>query len=179
MRSRFRFVDLENQLYFMTFTVVAKIPVFTNSKYMDVIINNFKFYRENENLKIFYYVIMDNHIHLVASHEKNISRIIQNFKKFTAKEILILLKTDSREWILYLLKYYKKKYKIESKYQFWQEGSHPEMIINLNMLNQKADYIHKNPVKRGLVAEEQDWLYSSARNLYGLSNVFEVDQLEF
>ena len=179
MRSRFKFVDLDNQLYFITFSIVEKIPVFTNSKYMRVIIDNFNFYRENKGLKIFYYVIMDNHIHLVASHEKNISLIIQSLKKYTAKEILNLLKTDSREWILYLLKYFKKKYKKESTYQFWQEGSHPEMILNLKMLNQKADYIHQNPVKRGLVAEEQDWLYSSARNIHRLSNVFEVDQLEF
>ncbi|HHE38394.1 MAG TPA: hypothetical protein ENL20_07450 [Candidatus Cloacimonetes bacterium] len=179
MRSRFKFVDLENQLYFMTFTVVANIPVFTSSGYMDIIIENFKFYRDNENLKIFYYVIMDNHIHLVGSHHDNIARIIQSLKKYTAKEILKLLETDSRQWILYLLKYFKKKYKKESTYQFWQEGSHPEMIFNLKILNQKANYIHQNPVKRGLVEEEQDWLYSSARNIHGLSNIFEVDQIEF
>ena len=162
----------------MTFSVIAKIPVFTNSMYMNVIIDNFKFYRENQGLKIYFYVIMDNHIHLIASHDENIGYVIQNLKKFTAKEILGLLKRDTREWILYLMRYYKKKYKTRSQYQFWQEGSHPQMILSWDMLKQKAEYIHMNPVKRGLVLEAEDWLYSSARNVAGMESVFEVDIVE-
>ncbi len=52
------------------------------------------------------------------------------------------------------------------------------MIQTQEMYNQKVEYIHNNPVKRGLVYEDRDWYYSSARNLYGLKNPFKVDVLD-
>ncbi len=48
----------------------------------------------------------------------------------------------------------------------------------MNMLNQKINYIHLNPVKRGFVTEPEDWYYSSARNFAGENNPFKVDELE-
>ena len=179
MRTRYKFSEVKNQLYFVTVSVIEKIPVFTNSTYMDVLIDNMKFYRKQEDLKIYYFVIMDNHMHLIVLQKDNISRVLQNFKSYTAKEILKLLEKDKRKWILYLMEYFKKDYKRDSKYQFWQEGSHPQLIHSWDMLRQKANYIHFNPVKRGLVSEPADWLYSSARNFEGKESIFEVDELEF
>jgi len=178
MRSRYKFDDSQNQLYFVTLTVVAKIPVFTNSRYMNVLIDNLKFYRRKEGLKIFYYVIMDNHIHMIISHGENTGGIIRNYKSYTAKEMLNFLKKDERKWIIYLMEHYKKQYKTESRYQFWQEGSHPKLIQSLEMLRQKIEYIHFNPVKRGLVLEPEDWLYSSARNFSDKGSIFELDEIE-
>jgi len=178
MRSRYKFGDSQNQLYFVTLTVIAKIPVFTNSKYMNVLIDNFEFYRKNEGLKIFYYVIMDNHVHMIILHEDHVGVILKNYKSYTAGKILSYLKKDERRWIIYLMEKYKKQYKTESKYQFWQEGSHPQLIQSWEMLKQKVDYIHFNPVKRGIVSEPEDWLYSSARNFSDRETVFEVDEIE-
>ncbi|MDO9578691.1 MAG: transposase [Candidatus Cloacimonadales bacterium] len=178
MRSRYKFIDSEKAPYFLTFSVIERIPVFTNSKYCDVIIENFEFYRKERGLQIFNYVIMDNHVHAIMFHENEIGKVVQDFKKYTAKQILELLENDSRSWIKYLMKFFKKPHKTKSTYQFWQEGSHPELIQNQEMYNQKVDYIHNNPVKRGLVLESKDWYYSSARNLYGLDNPFEVDVID-
>ena len=177
MRSRYKFVDSNNSLYFLTFTVIGKIPVFINSKYCDVIIENFEFYRRKRGLQTFSYVIMDNHVHVIMSHYEDISKVVQDFKKYTAKLMLQLLQTDSRYWIKSLMKFSKKPYKTKSIYQFWEEGSHPELIQNQKMFNQKIEYIHNNPIKRGLVWEDRDWYYSSARNLYGLKNPFDINVL--
>ena len=177
MKSRYKFVDGDG-FYFLTFTVIKKIPIFTNKKYFDTIISNFEFYRNQYGLKIFYYVIMDNHIHLICKSDKEISQSIRKMKSYLSKEFISLLKKDSRSWILDLLKFYKKEHKKNSKYQLWDEGSHPEKIVNLKMLNQKANYIHFNPVKRGFVNEPKDWFYSSARNIESLENPFQVDEIE-
>jgi hypothetical protein len=76
------------------------------------------------------------------------------------------------------LAYYKKRHKTKSDYQVWQEGYHPELITSEPMLKQKMDYIHHNPVKRGLVAAPEHWLYSSARNyLLGDSAIIRLDPL--
>lgn len=178
MRSRYKFIDSENSLYFLTFTVIEKIPVFTNSKYCDIIIENFEFYRQKHGLRIFNYIIMDNHIHVIMFHNENISKVVQDFKKYTAKQILELLEHDSRHWIKSLMKFFKKPHKTKLIFQFWEEGSHPILIQGQKMFNQKVEYIHNNPVKLGLVLEDKDWYYSSARNLYGLENPFKVDLLD-
>ena len=53
--------------------------------------------------------------------------------------------------ILEQLSFYKKARKTDRAYQFWQEGIHPEWIQNKEMMRQKIEYVHRNPVKRGYV----------------------------
>ena len=177
MRDRYKIIE-KDQLYFLTMSVVEMISIFTNPDYMNIIIENFQFYQKEQHLKIYSYVIMDNHLHIIASHKDNLVQKIQNFKSFTAKKILKKLQSDKKKWVLDLFELYKKKYKIKSKYQFWQEGNHPKQIQNVEMFNQKVEYIHYNPVKRGLVSNELDWIYSSARDFAGLEGIFGLDKLD-
>ncbi len=161
MRSKYKIIDNE-QIYFVTSTIVQWVPIFTSEKYFQILINSLNFSVEKQNLEIYAWVIMDNHFHLVCS-SPNISSIIQGIKRYTAKRIITQLKYDNKNWLLNLFKYYKATYKRNSKYQVWQEGFHPKMIINEEMFRQKIEYIHYNPVRRGLVAKPEDWLYSSAK----------------
>jgi hypothetical protein len=48
------------------------------------------------------------------------------------------------------------------------------LIQNDDMMRQKIDYIHDNPVKRGFVDEPRHWRYSSARNYEGQPGLIEV-----
>ncbi len=72
------------------------------------------------------------------------------------------------------LRGHKAAHKVDREYQFWQEGSHPEMIQDENMMWQKLEYIHNNPVKRGYVDEPTHWRYSSARNYANQSGLLPV-----
>ena len=175
MRSRYKF-SIEKGLYFVTSTIVEFIPVFTSEKYFQIIINSFEYCRTNKGIKIFAYVIMDNHFHLLISGE-NLSDKIRSIKRHTAKEIIEHVKRDNKLWLLNQFKFYKKKYKKESNYQVWQEGAHPQIITTVDVAEQKMNYIHYNPVKRGLVKEPQDWKYSSAGNYYYGKGVIEIESL--
>jgi len=73
------------------------------------------------------------------------------------------------------LEYYKKPFKNDQKYQFWQEGSHPEKIIDRDMLNQKLEYMHYNPVTRRYVDEPAYWRYSSYRNYIGEKGLLPIE----
>ncbi|MGR3319469.1 MAG: hypothetical protein ACUZ8O_13455 [Candidatus Anammoxibacter sp.] len=73
----------------------------------------------------------------------------------------------------------KKKYKSGSRHQFWQEGSHPQLIEDVVVLKQKVEYMHMNPVKRGLVRLPEHWFYSSAANESKMEYAFVVDEIEF
>ena len=52
----------------------------------------------------------------------------------------------------------KKAHKSNRSHQFWQEGVHPELIQG----DEKIEYIHDNPVRRGLVKSQTDYRWSSA-----------------
>ena len=76
--------------------------------------------------------------------------------------------------ILEQLAFYKKAHKNDRAYQFWQEGVHPELIQNDEMMRQKIDYIHLNSVKRGYIDKAEHWRYSSARDYLGQQGLLEV-----
>jgi putative transposase len=160
MRTRYKVAN-DKCLYFVTSTVVEWIPIFTSEKYYNILINTIKYYQLNNNLEVLAYVILPEHFHLIIRCE-NLVKTIQLIKMYSAKQIINELKMDNNIGVLEKLHLYKKSYKINSDYQIWQEGFHPQEIIDEKMYEQKVNYIHYNPVKRGLVSEITDWKYSSA-----------------
>jgi hypothetical protein len=63
---------------------------------------------------------------------------------------------------------------LRNNYSDGSDGSHPQLIDNREVLKQKLDYIHYNPVKRGYVDNPTDWRYSIARNYAGISGLIPV-----
>jgi REP element-mobilizing transposase RayT len=155
---------------------VEWIPVFTKREYFEVIIDSLKFAQKKKGLKLFSYVILDNHFHMIIS-ANGISKTVQSIKAYSAKQILKLLHYQRKFWLLNQFRYYKKRFKPQSTYQVWQEGYHPKLIRGMRMFNQKMNYIHNNPVKLGLVDRPEYWRYSSARNiLLGDHSVITIDR---
>ena len=176
MRSRYQVVK-NNGVYFITSTIVEWISVFTKKEYFDIVIQSLSYCRQNKGLKLFAYVVMDNHVHFIAS-ANNLSQIMKDFKSYTAREIIKTAQTDDRKWLLNQFEFYKKKYKTDSEYQVWQEGFHPQMIMEEDVFRQKVEYIHNNPVKRGFVEQAEHWIYSSARNYVNGEGCIEIDLIE-
>lgn len=170
-RSRYKIVD--NELpHFVTLTVLHWIPVFTRPETVSILLDSLKHLTE-EGLKLYAFVILENHMHLVVQ-SKQLGHDLARFKSYTSKELLAYLHQYNVVRILDQLAFYKKAHKIDRAYQFWQEGCHPEWIQNVEMMRQKVDYIHQNPVKRGYVDRPEHWRYSSARNYLGQNGVIDV-----
>ncbi|MBT7589861.1 MAG: transposase [Candidatus Scalindua sp.] len=178
MRTRYQILDSNsNSVYFITSTIVEWIPVFTKQEYFEIIINSLSYCRENKGLKLYAYVILDNHVHLICSAD-NLTQIIKYFKSHTAREIIKAAEVDRKKWLLNQLEFYKKKYKKDSKHQVWQEGYHPQIITEEDIFKQKVEYIHNNPVKKGLVEDVEHWIYSSAKNYLCGEGRIEIDLIE-
>ena len=176
MRTRYRITE-NSSPYFLTCTIIEWLPVFTRQPYFEIVIDCLKYCRERKRLKIFAYVIMDNHLHLVAEGER-LEEIIKEFKSYTAQGIIKLATEEGKDWLLNQFEFFKARHKKESRYQVWQEGYHPQLISSEEMLRQKVEYIHENPVKAGLVERQEDWVYSSARSYLGEAGVLEIDEIE-
>jgi len=126
-----------------------------------------------DGLKVYAYVVLENHCHFVLQSDV-LDRDISRLKSWTARQLIEYLVENNVSRILEQLAFYKKAHKKDRAYQFWQEGVHPELIQNDEMMRQKIDYIHQNPVKRGYVDEAAHWRYSSARNYAGQEGLLEV-----
>ena len=95
--------------YFVTFTVVEWIDIFTRPIYRDILVASLNYCIKHKGLVVYGWVIMSNHIHLIIStktYQENISEIIRDFKKFTSGEIVWAISSDResrREWMLSLM----------------------------------------------------------------------------
>ncbi len=171
-RSRYKF--FENQIpYFMTCTIVNWLPLFSSPPIVKIIFDSLTFLQVNQRLILYAYVIMENHLHLIAA-AADLSKEIGDFKSYTARKIIDYLIERKAEKILEQLNALKLKHRTDRNYQFWQEGSHPEQIQDADMMVQKINYLHYNPVKKGYVDEPIHWRYSSARNYADLPGLLEV-----
>jgi len=153
-RSRYKIYEPTHP-HFVTCTILNWLPIFTRKESVDILIQSLKHLQKEENLKLYAYVFLENHIHLIVQSD-DIGRSMRHFKSFTAKELLKLLQR-------------------ERTYQLWQEGYQPKLIQTDGMMINKIKYIHHNPVKRGYVNDAIHWRYSSARDYEGIDGIIEVE----
>lgn len=173
----------QNELHFLTFTVVGWVDIFTRKIYRDIIMESLEYSIKERGLLLFAYVVMSNHLHLIARTENpvGLSAVIRDFKKFTSKKILKTIqespKESRKEWMLQLFSDYGKNNKNNSEYQFWTQHNKPMELVSPKWINQKLHYIHLNPVKAGWVELPEEYLYSSAKNYVGLEGLIPVEIL--
>lgn len=168
----------QSALYYLTLQVVQWADLFTRPVYRDIVIDSFKFCQQNKGLEIFAYVIMSNHIHLLARGQNiNLSDILRDMKRHTSKRIIEAITGENesrREWLLMIFSYAAKSHIRNNEYQVWTHENHPEEIYSNSFIEQKIDYIHNNPVRSRIVAKAEDYLYSSARNYAEMDSVLEI-----
>jgi len=152
---------------------VAWLPVFTRPETVSVVLDSWRYLQQHRGFQLFGYVILENHLHLIAS-SFDLSKEMKDFKSFTARQIIDLLESGKVSVLLNQLEWHKAQHKVQSRYQLWQEGNHPQLIQGEEMMLQKLEYIHNNPVSRGYVEEPIHWRYSSASNYAGKPGLIEV-----
>jgi len=153
-------------VYFITCTVHQWVDVFTRAQYIDIILESLRYCQKEKGLEIYAWVIMTNHIHLIVSSKTGtLSDTIRDFKKFTASKVVKAINENEKEsrksWLLWLLKK-------DTHVWFWTEGYHGEEIFTKGFYESKVKYIHQNPVRAGIVEKEEEYLYSSCSQLYGV-----------
>jgi putative transposase len=88
------------------------------------------------------FVVMANHVHLLALPRVSPSRFLQTLKGYTAREANRLLGRTGQP--------------------FWQAESYDHTVRDDRESDRIKGYIENNPVKAGLVPNAEDYLWSSA-----------------
>ena len=101
------------------------------------------------------YVLMPEHIHLLVSEPRrsSLSVVLQVLKQQTSRKL-----------------------KLRGEIQFWQWRYYDFNVHNEEKRVEKLRYMHRNPVKRGLVAKPEDWPWSSFRHYAtGIEGTVEIE----
>jgi putative transposase len=156
-----------NGLYFVTFSFIGWIDVFTRRTYQEILIESLQFCQKNKNLKIYCYCIMPSHVHFITYSENGeLSNTLRDMKSFTAKQLIKAISENPqesrKEWVLNQFKYYGNISPQKQDMQFWKHDNHPFFLYSNKMIQQKVDYIHFNPVEAGFVNKVHEWRMSSA-----------------
>jgi putative transposase len=117
------------------------------------------------------YVVMPEHVHVLVypgEFPERMSSFLQAVKEPVARKAIRYLKSTAPEWLGRVTV----REGSRLRHRFWQPGGgYDRNITSTEALRAVIDYLHANPVRRGLVARAEDWEWSSARWYAGLRPV--------
>ncbi len=145
---------------FTTVTCLNWKTILKNDREKEIVIESMRFLVRQARVAIFGFVLMTNHFHLIWQMIANQKREEEqrNFLRFTAQQILKNLRNENSAMLSELLVQAK-----DRKYQVWERNSLNIPLWSQKVIDQKLEYIHKNPVKANLCRYPEDYKYSSAR----------------
>lgn len=146
---------------FITVTCYDWLPLIKRTEEKEIIINSLRYLSQQEKIKIYAFVLMDNHFHLIWRIRQGNKRsdVQRDFLKYIAKQIIKNLQVIDDKNILEKIEVNLK----DRKYQVWQRNSMSIELRSKEVFEQKLKYIHMNPVKANLCILEEDYTYSSAK----------------
>ena len=150
-------------VYFVTFTIKDWLPVFQDPKAIQIISESLRFCILEKCLRIHAYVIMKEHIHLIVFDANfdnlRLQKTLGSFRKFTGKKLADYLDENYANSLPSAIR---SQIINDRARQVWQRGWHVESLASEKFLQQKVNYVHENPVRKGFVQLPEDWDYSSA-----------------
>ena len=150
------------EVYFWTSTIHQWKHLLKPEENKIIIINSLQWLVQKQLVKIYGYVIMPNHLHLMWEQlSMNGKELPKNsFEKFTAKSLVNKLKATNDG----MLKLHEVSAK-DRQYNIWQRDPLAILVFNRQMAAQKLDYMHLNPMQPHwlLCSQPADYRFSSAK----------------
>jgi putative transposase len=141
-------------LHFLTFSCFHRLPYLQATYAKDAAAAMLEATRARHKAHIYAYVLMPEHVHLLIDEPPAIllAQFVKAFKQTVSREL-----RGSRE-------------------QFWQTRYFDANIRGDDGLSEAIQYIHRNPVKRGLVARPEEYRWNSYRHyMTGERGVVEIE----
>ena len=163
-RKTVRHFHEAGDLHELTFSCYLRMPLLTNDTWREKLARCIDIAGEKTATELVGFVFMPEHVHLLVypkdpnpSISLYLARIKQPFSK-QIKDILV----DEDSPLLQRLTVLERPGK--TCFRFWQEGpGFDRNLFSPDAITLSLEYIHNNPVKRGLCQRAVDWKWSSAR----------------
>jgi REP element-mobilizing transposase RayT len=131
---------------FITTKTNKNIAYFKNTVSVETVISSIYVCREENWMSLLSFVVMPNHLHIIfMPRDKNPSQIMHSIKSYTAIKI---------------------NKQLERRGNLWQHGFWEYKIPSIEILLQKIQYIHNNPVRKNLSTSPEEYPFSTANSKY-------------
>lgn len=155
----------------LTFSCYRRYAFFSRQRTCEWFCRSLEQARGEFGFQIWAYVMMPDHVHLLVQPgdaAERMSGFLQAVKVPVARQAIAYLKTNSPQWLDRLTVQEGSRV----RHRFWQPGGgYDRNITSIDTLRSAIEYIHANPVRRGLVDKSEDWEWSSARWFAGIGPV--------
>ncbi len=131
------------EFHFLTFSCYRRLPLLGTDAAYSVFERELEVVRQRYAFVVAGYVLMPEHVHLLVGETRIAS---------LAVAVQVLKQQTSR------------KLKQPSETQFWQRRYYDFNVWTEAKTVEKLRYMHRNPVKRGLVSSPVEWQWSSFRH---------------
>ena len=160
-------IENQNGVYFLTFTIIDWIDLFTRKEYSIIVVDSLNYCINEKHLEVYAYVIMSSHVHIVCrvNEPGNLSDVVRDFKKFTSKEFINIMDEigeSRKEWLLKRFSFEAQRAGRAKNFKIWKDDNHAIEIGEYIDIEQKVNYIHENPVKAMIVNHSYEYIFSSA-----------------
>ncbi len=145
-------------LHFITFSCYRRRPLLGTARSRDCFVKILDRVRSNRNFLLLGFVVMPEHVHLLVSEPagSNPSVALQVLKQQVSRSLRKKRKGPPEAQLR--LKFAEAQ--IEEEH-FWQRRFYDFNVWSEKKFKEKLNYVHANPVKRGLVLHPKDWPWSS------------------
>ena len=145
-------------LHFITFSCRQRRPLLGSPARRDLFLEILEQVRCSYGFVVVAYVVMPEHVHLLISEPRkgNPSVVMQVLKQRFAHRVLAALRIDGSRPL--------RGQETGETDHVWQRRFYDFVVWSERKQIEKLKYMHRNPVKRGLVAEPDQWAWSSFRH---------------
>jgi putative transposase len=160
MAHRF-LISQDSPALYITVVTKDRLPVFQTDPLKEILCRALDEARRSAGFLLFAYVVMLDHLHLLTSRPSTTSDVLRVLKGLAARRLIDYLKTNN--YFSSLAKLQHQERNRNYKYSLWQTEKNVLPVFSEGMFIEKMNYIHKNPVRAGLVEHASDYRWSSAR----------------
>ena len=146
-------------LHFVSYATVGWVDVFTRVEYKSIILDSLRYCMANKGLEIYAWCIMTNHVHLIMGTIPDVKpeNVLGLHKRHTSEALHKAIKSEvaesRREWLMEIFTNAgTANSNNKGNFQLWQQHNHPIELYSREVILQKLDYLHFNPVAAGFVA---------------------------
>ena len=162
----------QGQLHFVTFSCYRRLALLGTARARNLLVKELSRVRQEYGFLLVGYVIMPNHVHLLISEPKKgtPSTVLQMLKQRVSRKMRKNRHRAPKAQLAFTFP----KFAADLR-QFWQPRFYDFNVYSHKKKKEKLEYMHANPVVRGLVKHPKDWPWSSfkfyARDEAGLLEI--------
>jgi putative transposase len=164
--------NMPGHAHFLTYSCYRRLPLLSGDRSRAWVVEVLQRVRHKLDFDLWAYIVMPEHVHLLI-HPRQQAYRVENIlaalkRPVSAQAKAYLESTHNTAWLEKLTV----QEGSESVFRFWQAGGgYDKNLWSELPLLEIIDYIHANPVRRGLVEQPTDWMWSSARFWAGEASV--------